>query len=225
MSKTVCIVGAFDPKGPEYAFLRERVLEAGAEVFTINTGVLGTTDLFAVDVEADAVASAAGGDLAAIRKKKDRGEAMRAMEDSWQNLDNMEGGRRNPSEQAFGSYSGSTVTIPKDEALGVEFDHPSALLGFMWRTVLFAHATSSGADRDAAVKKKAETRKPTHDTATRKKAAKRCFPIMPERNSASGWYQTRIPPRLPSRWRVCCRISARQESRWNWSTCMAHRVS
>ena len=32
-------------------------------------------------------------------------EAMRAMEDSWQNLDNMEGGRRNPSEQAFGSYS------------------------------------------------------------------------------------------------------------------------
>ena len=77
-------------------------------------------------------------------------EAMRAMEDSWQNLDNMEGGRRNPSEQAFGSYSGSTVTIPKDG--GVEFDHPSALLGFMWRTVLFAHATSSGADRDAAVK-------------------------------------------------------------------------
>jgi len=81
MSKTVCIVGAFDTKGPEYAFLRERVLEAGAEVFTINTGVLGTTDLFAVDVEADAVASAAGGDLAAIRKKKDRGEAMRAMGD------------------------------------------------------------------------------------------------------------------------------------------------
>jgi len=81
MSKTVCIVGAFDTKGPEYAFLRERVLEAGAKVFTINTGVLGTTDLFAVDVEADAVASAAGGDLAAIRKKKDRGEAMRAMAD------------------------------------------------------------------------------------------------------------------------------------------------
>lgn len=81
MPKTVCIVGAFDTKGPEYAFLRERVLAAGAEVFTINTGVLGTTDLFAVDIEADEVAAAGGGNLALIRVKKDRGAAMRVMAD------------------------------------------------------------------------------------------------------------------------------------------------
>ena len=46
---------------------------------TINTGVMGSTDLFPIDIEADEVAAAGGGDLAAIREKKDRGEAMRAM--------------------------------------------------------------------------------------------------------------------------------------------------
>ena len=79
MSKTVCILGAFDTKGLEYAFLREQILSQGADVVTVNTGVMGSTDLFPVDIEADEVAAAGGGDLAAIREKKDRGEAMRAM--------------------------------------------------------------------------------------------------------------------------------------------------
>jgi len=52
MSKTVAMIGAFDTKGPEYAFLRERILARGHKVLAINTGVLGTTDLFPVDVEA-----------------------------------------------------------------------------------------------------------------------------------------------------------------------------
>ena len=79
MSKTVCILGAFDTKGLEYAFLREQILSQGADIVTINTGVMGSTDLFPIDIEADEVAAAGGGDLAAIREKKDRGEAMRAM--------------------------------------------------------------------------------------------------------------------------------------------------
>jgi len=79
MSKTVCILGAFDTKGLEYAFLRGQILSQGADVLTVNTGVMGSTDLFPIDIEADEVAAAGGGDLAAIREKKDRGEAMRAM--------------------------------------------------------------------------------------------------------------------------------------------------
>ena len=79
MSKTVCILGAFDTKGLEYAVLREQILSQGADIVTINTGVMGSTDLFPIDIEADEVAAAGGGDLAAIREKKDRGEAMRAM--------------------------------------------------------------------------------------------------------------------------------------------------
>ncbi len=76
---TICLIGAFDTKGPEYAFVREQILARGHQVLTVNTGVLGSTELFAVDVEANEVAEAGGGDLGKLRKKKDRGEAMKVM--------------------------------------------------------------------------------------------------------------------------------------------------
>jgi len=79
MSKTVAMIGAFDTKGAEYAFLREQIVARGHEVLAINTGVLGTTDLFEVDVEADEVIAAGGGDWGALRDKKDRGEAMKVL--------------------------------------------------------------------------------------------------------------------------------------------------
>ena len=79
MSKTVAMIGAFDTKGPEYAFLRERILGLGCDVLAINIGVLGTTDLFDVDIEADELALAGGGDLSVLRNSKDRGEAMKVM--------------------------------------------------------------------------------------------------------------------------------------------------
>jgi len=77
--KRICLIGAFDTKGAEYAFIRQRILAEGNEVITINIGIMGTTDLFPVDIEADAVARAGGGDLAELREKKDRGEAMKVM--------------------------------------------------------------------------------------------------------------------------------------------------
>jgi uncharacterized protein (UPF0261 family) len=79
MAKTVAMIGAFDTKGPEYAFLRERMLENGVDVIAINTGTLGTTELFPVGVEADAVAEAGGTPLSQLRERQDRGEAMRVM--------------------------------------------------------------------------------------------------------------------------------------------------
>jgi len=79
MAKTIAVIGAFDTKGREYAFLREQIVARGHDVVAINTGVLGTTDLFQVDVEAAEVAAAGGGDLQALRDKKDRGEAMKVM--------------------------------------------------------------------------------------------------------------------------------------------------
>jgi len=79
MSKTIAMIGAFDTKGPEYAFLREQIVARGCDVLAINIGVLGTTDLFAVDIEADQVAAAGEGDLATLREGGDRGEAMKVM--------------------------------------------------------------------------------------------------------------------------------------------------
>ena len=79
MGSTVLVIGAFDTKGAEYAYLRELILRRGHPVLTVNTGVLGTTDLFPVDVEAAAVAAAAGESLPSLRAKKDRGHAMKVM--------------------------------------------------------------------------------------------------------------------------------------------------
>lgn len=77
--KSICLIGAFDTKGKEYAFLRDQIIARGHEVFTVNTGITGSTDLFPVDVEAYHVARAGGGSVEDLREKMDRGEAMRIM--------------------------------------------------------------------------------------------------------------------------------------------------
>ena len=77
--KKICLIGAFDTKGPEYAFVREQILARGHEVLTVNTGIMGSSDLFPVDIEADKVSKAGAGSLAQLRENKDRGKAMKIM--------------------------------------------------------------------------------------------------------------------------------------------------
>ena len=77
--KTICLIGAFDTKAAEYAFVRELILARGHKVLTVNTGIMGSTILFPVDVEARDVARAGGGSLERLRERKDRGEAIRVM--------------------------------------------------------------------------------------------------------------------------------------------------
>jgi uncharacterized protein (UPF0261 family) len=76
--KTICIIGAFDTKGEDHAFLREQILAKGLQVITINIGVLGSTDLFPVDFDGDTVLAANGLSLASYRAGKDKAEAMKA---------------------------------------------------------------------------------------------------------------------------------------------------
>jgi uncharacterized protein (UPF0261 family) len=76
---TVLMIGAFDTKGAEYDFLRRQIIANGCDVLAVNTGPLGTTALFPVDVEADEVARAGGGAVARLRERHDRGEAMKVM--------------------------------------------------------------------------------------------------------------------------------------------------
>jgi uncharacterized protein (UPF0261 family) len=79
MQKTICLIGALDSKGQEYAFVREHILRRGHRVLTVNTGILGSTDLFPVDIESDRVAELGGGNLEQLRQKKDLGEAIQVM--------------------------------------------------------------------------------------------------------------------------------------------------
>jgi uncharacterized protein (UPF0261 family) len=79
MAGSIVIIGAFDTKAAEYAFLRDAIRQQNCEVATVNTGVLGSTTMFPVDIEAQLVAQAGGADLATLRTDRDRGKAMQAM--------------------------------------------------------------------------------------------------------------------------------------------------
>jgi uncharacterized protein (UPF0261 family) len=72
---TIVLLGTLDTKGAEYAYLRERVLQAGAEAILIDVGTGGPPAVPA-DITAAQVAEAAGCRLADLAG---RGEAVAAM--------------------------------------------------------------------------------------------------------------------------------------------------
>jgi uncharacterized protein (UPF0261 family) len=81
MTKRALLVGTFDTKGAEYAFVRSRILEGGHEVLAMDVGVLADAPPpFPVDITADEVARAGGGSLADLRARGDRGSAVDAMQ-------------------------------------------------------------------------------------------------------------------------------------------------
>ena len=79
MSKRILSIGAFDTKGEEYDFLHAQIGSLGGHIVAMNTGVLGTTDRFEVDIEAADVAAAGGVALETLREARDRGHAMQVM--------------------------------------------------------------------------------------------------------------------------------------------------
>ena len=120
MSKTILMIGAFDTKGAEYAFLRQQILERGHTVMTLNTGVLGSTDLFEVDIEADVVASAGGRDLETLQVEQDRGEAMKVMSQGAPLVvQQLYGAGRFDGIVGMGGSGGSTVVTAGMRALPV----------------------------------------------------------------------------------------------------------
>lgn len=74
----VVLVGALDTKGPEYAFVRDRLAAAGVASLTVDSGVLGSPTI-AADVDRATVATAGGTDLAALAEASDRNDAMGVM--------------------------------------------------------------------------------------------------------------------------------------------------
>jgi uncharacterized protein (UPF0261 family) len=58
----VCLAGTLDTKGAEYAYVKERLLEAGVDVLVVDCGVLGDPG-FTPDISAGEVARRAGVEL------------------------------------------------------------------------------------------------------------------------------------------------------------------
>ncbi|MBA4104164.1 MAG: hypothetical protein C0485_00270 [Pirellula sp.] len=75
----IVVLGAFDSKGDEYAFLLDAIRRLGGDALTVNFGILGSTNLFRVDYDAEEVARAGGVELTMLRERGDRGAAMKCM--------------------------------------------------------------------------------------------------------------------------------------------------
>lgn len=78
MPKTILLIGTFDTKGAEYAYVRDLIVTRGHGVLTLNAGVTGEPT-FSPDISAAEVAEAGGGDLAQLRQQADRGAALEVM--------------------------------------------------------------------------------------------------------------------------------------------------
>ncbi len=75
---TVVAIGTLDTKGAEYGFLRERLLEHGADVILVDAGVLGGPTI-TPDIPREDVARAAGDEIDRLVAAGDRGAAIEAM--------------------------------------------------------------------------------------------------------------------------------------------------
>lgn len=77
MAKTILLIGTMDTKGHEFAYVRDLILARGYQTLILNAGVFESR--IPVDIDADTVAAAGGGDLVKLRSRQDRGEAMAVM--------------------------------------------------------------------------------------------------------------------------------------------------
>jgi uncharacterized protein (UPF0261 family) len=82
MPKTICIIGAFDTKGEDHAFVRREIHRRGHQTLMVDIGVLGSSTLFPVDYEAEDVAKAGGIRLADLRFNKDKAAAMKSFNEA-----------------------------------------------------------------------------------------------------------------------------------------------
>ena len=78
MRKTIALIGTLDTKGEEFAFLRERIQNAGLGTIVIDVGVLGNP-FFEPDFSQAEVTAAANEDLGALQSERDRGRSVSAM--------------------------------------------------------------------------------------------------------------------------------------------------
>jgi uncharacterized protein (UPF0261 family) len=75
---TIAVLGTFDTKGIEHAFVADQIRRQGHQPLMVNVGALEASQIPA-DISCEEVAAAAGVDLAALKTRKDRGETVAAM--------------------------------------------------------------------------------------------------------------------------------------------------
>jgi Uncharacterized conserved protein len=77
--KTVLLLGSFDTKGEEYAFVERLIVSQGHGALKVDFGTMGRPQGITADIGPEQVAEAAGRSLQELRERNDRGHAMAAM--------------------------------------------------------------------------------------------------------------------------------------------------
>jgi uncharacterized protein (UPF0261 family) len=86
MSKQVVIIGTLDTKGPEIAYLRDRLQDLGLETLVIDSGILGEPVGIEPDISRAEAAVYAGTTIEALREAGSRGKAVHGMREALKNL-------------------------------------------------------------------------------------------------------------------------------------------
>lgn len=76
---TVLLIGTLDTKGPETAYLRDRVREHNCKTLVLDSGILGEAVGIEADFDRRQVAEAAGTNIDALRAAGSRGKAVEGM--------------------------------------------------------------------------------------------------------------------------------------------------
>jgi uncharacterized protein (UPF0261 family) len=79
MGKTVLLLGTFDTKGQDFAFVEQLIRAKGHDVLKVNFGTFSEPKSAGEDFGPEEVAAAAGTTLEELRAKNDRGHAMTVM--------------------------------------------------------------------------------------------------------------------------------------------------
>ena len=76
---SIVLIGTLDTKGPEIAYVRDRIRDAGARAIVIDSGILGEANGIVADVSRSDVAIAAGHTIEEARNAGSRGAAVEIM--------------------------------------------------------------------------------------------------------------------------------------------------
>lgn len=86
MAKTVVLIGTLDTKGPEIAYLRDRLQALGLQTIVIDSGILGEPLEIVPDIDHAEAATYAGTTIEALRNAGSRGKAVAGMREALKKL-------------------------------------------------------------------------------------------------------------------------------------------
>lgn len=119
---TVLLIGTLDTKGPETAYLRDRVRALGCDALVLDSGILGEAVGITADFPRALVAQAADSTIEALRNAGSRGKAVEEMLKGVRNIAlDLLGEGRIHGMVALGGAEGSVLAAAAAKALPIGF--------------------------------------------------------------------------------------------------------